>query len=119
MSHEKASLLTIGGGAAVNKFDHALLEAIKNCRDPNTDTKTVRKITLEVKLLPDANREKLSVEFIAKSKLAPDAYGTDQIVLNQKGKAFISNDEQITIDGYNQDVTPMGDSQEGNGSDDA
>jgi hypothetical protein len=103
---EKASLLTIGGGGAINKFDHELNQAIDNCRDPNTDTNKARKVILEVTLVPDATRQNVAVEYVAKAKLAPDSKGQDQLILT-RDKAFVNNAQQLLIDDYEKDVAKL------------
>jgi hypothetical protein len=54
--HE-VSLVTIGGGAAVELFDDALKEALRNIADPNTEAKTPRDIVLKVRIRPSESRD--------------------------------------------------------------
>lgn len=104
--HEEASIINIDEGSALTKFDLELKKAIANCQDPNTDAKVVRKITLELKLIPDNERRKLSASFVVKSTLAPDSARSDQILVSQKGKAFVTRDHQMVFEGY-EDVTEI------------
>jgi hypothetical protein len=105
---EEATLLSIGGGQAVAMFDHELRKAIGNCKDPNTDTKQKRKVTLVVELLPDASRQNIGVTYQAKSALASDSAGEDHMVLAQSGKAFVNNAQQLLIEDYDEDVVGLG-----------
>jgi len=62
----------IGLGAIDERFRHVLCDVIENILDPNTDAKTARKITIDMKISPDPeNREKCDFEVVVKSKLAP------------------------------------------------
>lgn len=105
---QEATLMAIGDGKAVAMFDHELRRAIGNCKDPNTDTKAKRKVTLEVTLVPDPSRQNIGVTFQAKSSLAADSPGEDHMVLTQGGKAFVNNAQQLLIEDYEEKVHPMG-----------
>ncbi len=112
-NYEEASLIAIGDGQAIKKFDYELKKAIENCKDPNTDAKSTRKIVLEVKLIPDANRENVAVTYQAKSTLASDSAGEGHMIL-ARDKAYINNSRQLLIDDYENDVTEI----EGEGTND-
>ena len=78
---DHVSLATIGGGAAVERFDDELKRVLDNIIDPNTPPKALRKVTLEVKIKPDADREIGQVEILVKSQIAPaEAYETKFII---------------------------------------
>ena len=49
------TLESIGNGALAEKFDDALVEVIKNTCDPNTDSTTKRKLTIELTFTPNKN----------------------------------------------------------------
>lgn len=68
----KLSLSTLGQGAAVEQFDIALDRAVENMMDLNTDQKTARVVTLEVKLKPNKERNMADVVYQVKTKLAND-----------------------------------------------
>jgi hypothetical protein len=108
-----ADLNSLGGGEAVAKFNHELGKAFENCRDPNTDTKAKRKVTLEVTLEPDAKRQKVEVKFLAKSSLAHDSAGVDQVVMT-KDKAYVDTARQLLIEDYGKDVADIGDKEGSN-----
>lgn len=73
MLEEMVSLANLGGGAAIERFDHELSRILENISDPNTDPKAVREITLKVKIKPTQDRSAGPVEISCTSKLAPVA----------------------------------------------
>ena len=112
MNYNEAELNLLGNGDAVKKFNYELKKAIENCYDPNTSVSAVRKVVLEVKLKPDAERKKIGVEFQAHSKLAADVAGEDQMIMARKDgkvRAYISNAEQLLIPDYDEKVTGIED----------
>ncbi len=58
-------------GAVQEVFDANLEEVFDNIRNPNTDPKIKRGLTLELKFEPDENQEVVKVDFSVKTKLAP------------------------------------------------
>lgn len=65
------SLQTLGGGAAVEKFDYELQRAIDNVSDWNTSPTATREVKLIVKIKPNEDRSFATVEIQSGSKLAP------------------------------------------------
>lgn len=62
----------MGLGAVQEKFEDEMKKVIENVLDPNTDAKTLRGITINVKIKPNPeNREACSMEVVVSSKLAP------------------------------------------------
>ena len=85
--NDQVSLSTIGGGAAVERFDDELRRVLDNIIDPNTPPKAMRKVTLEVKIKPDVDREIGQVEIVVKSQIAPaEAYETKFIIGKDMGR---------------------------------
>jgi hypothetical protein len=73
------NLVTLAGGAAVERFDRELSRVLNNIADVNTDAEQVREITLKIKFKPTAEREHglIAVRVGAESKLAAaKAHGT-------------------------------------------
>ena len=68
---EQVGLVTIGGGAAVERFDYEFASVLQNIQDVNTDPKAVREVTLKVKVKPNDDRTFAINEIHATSKLAP------------------------------------------------
>jgi hypothetical protein len=65
-----ADLNTIGDGAAVEKFEHALQAVLRNIRDPNTTPKAKRKVVIEFVFVPTEDRERAAVLIDARTVLA-------------------------------------------------
>jgi len=108
-------LQSIGGGAAIDQFDHQLKEAMKNCLDLNTDATAQRTVTLKVTIKPNQQRSEAIVEYQANSKLAADSAGAETVTFNQAGKAFVRDSVQLplglgeTFDPETGEVTMIGD----------
>lgn len=62
---------TLAGGAVAEKFNLELEKVLANCMDPNTDFKKARKITLNVTIKPNEERDETGVQFEVKSTIAP------------------------------------------------
>lgn len=69
----RASLMTLYGGAAIERFDHEMQKVIENIKDVNTDAEQKRKITLEVIFSPYSDRTGVEVEIGCKSTIAATA----------------------------------------------
>jgi hypothetical protein len=74
---EPISFENLGCGAAVEKFEDAMLKVLANILDPNTRPETAREVILRVKVKPDEDRTSASVIIDCQTKLASDkAYPT-------------------------------------------
>ena len=97
-SQEKLSYDNIGGGAAREKFDDALFEALQNIQDPNTSHKKPRKIIMTVSLLPSEGRGEASVTVEVKTKLAaPRSVLTTILIGQNKGAAIAHEINQLAL----------------------
>lgn len=70
---KELTLATVAGGAAIELFEHALPQILANMRDPNTDAKEKRKITLEIAFTPHESqgyRDEAAVDVKMKLSLA-------------------------------------------------
>ena len=85
MEQVKVSLINLGGGAAIEKFDDELQKVIQNILDPNT-TLRPRKVVLEVTLTPNETREISVTDIECTAKLAK--------VKPFKTTLFIGEDEE-------------------------
>lgn len=65
---EEVSLVNLGGGAAVEMFDHELRRALMDLKDPNTDSKKPREVLLKVRIFPSDSQLK-AVEISCDAKL--------------------------------------------------
>ena len=68
---EAVDLVTIGNGAAVERFQVELDRVLRNIRDENTDHKKPRQIVLSVTLYPNEMRTGGTIAVAADCKLAP------------------------------------------------
>jgi hypothetical protein len=68
-TEEIADLSTLGAGATAEKFAAELRAVLENIRDPNTDPKAKRKISLEFVFHPAEDRETVMVSITTKSTL--------------------------------------------------
>lgn len=85
---QEVRLDTLLGGAIEERFDDALQEVLQNIMDPNTDHKTQRKITLEIKFKANEDRDETEIDFQVKNKLAPPKpLGSRLLIGKEKGKA--------------------------------
>lgn len=82
---EKVGLENIGRGAAGELFDTELQRVLANIEDINTDATKVRKITLEVTLKPDRERETCEVTIASKAALAPITPALSKINIGRDG----------------------------------
>ncbi len=95
------SLATLMGGLAVERFDDALQELLKNIVDPNTPATAKRSIKLDVTFKPDKNRDMGNVEIAVTSKLAPAEKVTTRVFI-----AMTRNGPVATESNPNQPVLP-------------
>lgn len=65
----KIDLSTIADGAVQERFEDAFNKVLDNIHDLNTDPKKTRKLTLEVKISSEENRELLFMDVSAKTSL--------------------------------------------------
>ncbi len=67
----KLSIIHLKSGAIIELADHMLTELVENVADPNTKAKAQRKLTIEIVVTPDEERETASFSIRTKSTLAP------------------------------------------------
>jgi len=79
-----ADLSTLGAGAAAEKFQAELAKVLDNIRDPNTDAKAKRKITLEYLFIPAEDRERVLVAIAARSSLPSTKPSGDVMYVGSK-----------------------------------
>ena len=83
------NLETFADGALAEKVNMALKEVLSNITDPNTDWKTKRKLTLDIKFSAGEDRELAMLDIVAKTKLAPAKPLSSKIVIGTDGKGGI------------------------------
>lgn len=67
------SLDKFASGALAERANQAILKVLENIKDPNTDYKIKRKVTLELTFVSDEAREMTQVSVVAKTKTAPQS----------------------------------------------
>lgn len=92
MSFENLNLENLDEGGALEAMNHELSKVLENILDPNTEAKTQRKVTLEVKLKGDENRNICGLSYQAKSTVAPLKPQEVQVIVDRdpQGKAVAS-----------------------------
>jgi len=65
-------LVTLAGGAAVERFNRELQRVLDNIQDPNTLARQKRAVTLTVTFMPDVDRRKADIDIDVKPTLATD-----------------------------------------------
>jgi hypothetical protein len=114
MQHGDMNLATLGGGAAIEKFQDELARVVANILDPNTETNAKREIVLRVVFRPVKDRSRPVVEaavaVYASSKLAPPvAFATRAFVGVHQGVAIVCEDNpaQLTLEALMPDPTKV------------
>lgn len=69
--NEAKSILQMARGAFQERVDLEMAKVIDNILDPNTKATAKRKLTLTLELVPDDERQNISVGFTVKPALAP------------------------------------------------
>jgi len=67
---EKVELTTLSGGAAYDMFNEELKSIMENIQDVNTPSKTVRSITMTLKIRPSEDRLTAETELSVSKKIA-------------------------------------------------
>lgn len=65
------SILDMARGAIKERVDYEMARVMDNILDPNTNPTKERSLTVTVKFKPDTERQQISVQAVAKSKLEP------------------------------------------------
>ena len=83
------NLEKFAGGALSEKFNMAYKEVLENILDPNTEFKIKRKLTLELSFALTEDRELSIVDISTKTKLAPNAPTSTEILIDRDGNGGI------------------------------
>jgi len=92
MEEDKVTLAGIKGGAVEEMFQRALEKTLENMSDLNTDTKTARKIMIEVTLTPNEDRDTVAIEAKVNTKLPADKPETTTFYMGRVGGKFIARE---------------------------
>lgn len=111
--NDKLNLSEMAQGAFMEQFGIELTKVLENIRDPNTDFKKARKITLTATLKANEDREIVTFEVQSKATLQPTRPLATTIIIDkssdgrivaaelrsgQKGQTFVDNDGKIKDD---------------------
>lgn len=96
---DKASLLTLARGAAIERFDDELQRVLDNIVDPNT-AKGAREVTLKVKITPNKDGATAAVGIQCNSKVQPAEPCATMFYIGKqggRGVAFEHDPEQLSM----------------------
>lgn len=80
-------LENLAGGGAVEQFNEQITKILGNIRDPNTEAKSTRKVTMVVAFRPSEDRGSASVSVDVTAKLAaPRALGSQIFIGERDGR---------------------------------
>lgn len=113
---EGVTLTTLASGTAEELFQHELEKVLRNIADPNTPTKTARKITLTVAIVPDDSRDAAAVQISCKSVIASPKAQATAVYLGKQGARFVAmefNPKQTGLFDKTSGPTPIRPVEEG------
>lgn len=86
---ENINLQTVADGALAEKLNEGIKQVLENILDPNTEYKTKRKLNLEMTFETNESRELSQVDFLVKTKLAPQKAVATTFLIGTDGKGGI------------------------------
>lgn len=95
----KLDLSQIGEGGLQEKVDKELEKVFDNILDPNTETKTARKLTITLTMKSDDSRQTVATAMEVKSTLAPQKSVATTVLVGQKDGAVYVNELKSTVPG--------------------
>lgn len=93
----EVNISTIGNGVVAELFDHELSKVLANIKDPNTDPKKLRSITLKVTFQPLGDRTGMQTAIECSAKLA-------SVPSVQAGTMFILKNKDGQLQAYSHDI---------------
>ena len=67
----KKSILEMARGGLMERVDYEMPKVLENIFDVNTKATAKRKLSITIELVPDEDRQTITVDFVLKSVLAP------------------------------------------------
>lgn len=104
------SILQMAGGAIMERVDYEMPLIVANISDPNTPTKTKRKLTVTLEFSVDESRQNVQVKAHSKSTLAPTEPVTTFLYITGDGEVVEMAPQipgQFSIEGAEQETPAM------------
>jgi len=101
----EVSLETLGGGAAIERFNYELQNVLNNIGDINTKADAVREVSLKVKIKPNEDRAFCVISIEVSGKLASIKPEHSSFHLVRRGDRIVAteyNPKQQTLEFPNQ-----------------
>ena len=95
----KLDLSQIGDGGLQEKVDKELEKVIVNILDPNTETKTARKLVITLTMKSDDTRQTVSTTMEVKSTLAPQKAIATTVLVGQDDNQVYANELKSSMPG--------------------
>ena len=95
----KLDLSAVGEGSLQEKVDKELEKVFDNILDPNTETKTARKLVITLTMKPDDARQTVGTTMEVKSTLAPQTGVATTVLVGQKDGKVYANELKSTAPG--------------------
>lgn len=92
MDEQFVTLVSLGQGAALEKFQDTLDRVLENILDPNTKATAVRSVTLTVTFKPDEDRSFANAVIDVKGKLAPPKPVGTAIYIGKRGGLAVATE---------------------------
>jgi hypothetical protein len=83
------NIFTVADGALVELFDEAWRQVLENIGDPNTEAEAVRRISLEISVVPSEDRSLAAVSVRPKVKLAATQGHSSAVFLSRDGSGRV------------------------------
>ena len=110
MEFNSKSILQMAGGAIMERVDYEMPLIVANISDPNTPTKTKRKLTVTLEFSVDESRQNIQVKAHSKSTLAPTEPVTTFLHITGDGEVVEMAPQipgQFSIDGAEQEAPAL------------
>lgn len=84
MDQQKINITELDEGGAVSAMNEALEQLLENVLDLKTDPKKTRKVSLEVTVKPNEERNTLDVSYQVKPSFAPPKAEETQLLMDKR-----------------------------------
>ncbi|WP_051540273.1 hypothetical protein [Clostridium ihumii] len=99
MGKNMISLDKFAGEKLAARVNESLKEILENIKDPNTDFKKKRELSVKMKFVTDEDRSLSDVEIETKTKLAPRTSVKTKVVIDFDGNEVIASEYQKQVPG--------------------